>query len=198
MIFGMTNGMILGLPLQVFSVSVMEPPQVLWSVEKGKYGGVELSLSGLMVKIDSLNSYYYGGYLSNASVPDWNGRPRATSNLVRYKMDGNLWTKLAGPDDIRRAEGVMTFIPASDGGMLVYFGGVQDPDRNGTMIPQPMDQIFLYDIISNKWHVQKANGTTPEHRRKFCAGAVWSKDRSSYNMYNSPCALLLPLFSPSS
>ncbi|KAJ4188311.1 hypothetical protein NW767_011973 [Fusarium falciforme] len=127
--------------------------------------------------------YYYGGYLSNASMPDWNGPPRATSNLVRYKMDGNLWTKLAGPDDIRRAEGVMTFIPASDGGMLVYFGGVQDPDRNGTMIPQPMDQIFIYDIISNKWHVQEANGTIPEHRRKFCAGAVWSKDRSSYNIY---------------
>ncbi|KAH7176153.1 hypothetical protein EDB81DRAFT_897224 [Dactylonectria macrodidyma] len=116
----------------------------------------------------SLNRYYYGGYLSNASVSDWSGRPRATSDLIRYEMDGNSWSKLAGPDDIRRAEGVMTFIPASDGGMLVYFGGVQDPHHNGTMIPQPMEQIFLYDMISNK---------------RFCAGAVWAKDRSSYNIY---------------
>ncbi|EXL65429.1 hypothetical protein FOPG_18346 [Fusarium oxysporum f. sp. conglutinans race 2 54008] len=91
--------------------------------------------------------------------------------------------KLAGPDDTERAEGVLTFIPASDRGMLVYFGGVQDPGHNGTMIPQPMEQIFLYDIISNKWHVQVANGTVPEYRRKFCAGAVWAEDRSSYNIY---------------
>ncbi|KAH6866037.1 hypothetical protein B0T10DRAFT_612002 [Thelonectria olida] len=125
--------------------------------------------------------YYYGGYLSNASVLGWSGYRRATSDLVRYKMDGNSWTKLAGPDHIKRAEGVMTFIPASDSGMLVYFGGAQD--RNGTLIPQPMEQIFVYDIISNKWHVQEANGTIPEHRRRFCAGAVWSKDRSSYNIY---------------
>ncbi|KAI5458304.1 hypothetical protein BGZ63DRAFT_474676 [Mariannaea sp. PMI_226] len=127
--------------------------------------------------------YYYGGYLSNASVPDWTGDPQATSDLIRYQMDDQSWTKLAGPDKIRRAEGVMTFIPASDAGMLIYFGGVQDRDDNGTMVPQPMEQIFLYDIISNEWHIQQATGTIPEYRRRFCAGAVWSKDRSSYNIY---------------
>jgi hypothetical protein len=99
-------------------------------------------------------------------------------------MDGNTWTNLTGPDSIGRAEGVMTFIPASDGGMLVYFGGVQDPYGNGNVIPQPMEQIFVYDIISNKWHIQQATGTIPEYRRKFCAGAVWAADRSSYNMYD--------------
>ncbi|CAG7565299.1 unnamed protein product [Fusarium equiseti] len=127
--------------------------------------------------------YYYGGYRSNHSVPGWTGPPRAAPDLIRYKMDTNSWTKLAGPDDIKRAEGVMTFIPASDRGMLVYFGGLQDPGDNGTMVPQPMDRIFLYDIISNKWHIQEANGTIPDYRRRFCAGAVWAKDRSSYNIY---------------
>ena len=107
-------------------------------------------------------------------------------------MDTNSWTKLAGPDDIKRAEGVMTFIPASDRGMLVYFGGLQDPGDNGTMVPQPMDQVFLYDIISNKWHIQEANGIVPEYRKRFCAGAVWAKDRSSYNMYRS-LFIYLPL-----
>ncbi|KAF5566697.1 hypothetical protein FPHYL_3638 [Fusarium phyllophilum] len=127
--------------------------------------------------------YYYGGYLSRASVSDWTGERRATSDLIRYQMDSNTWAKLSGPDDIRRAEGVMTFIPASDRGMLVYFGGFQDPGDNGTMISQPLDEIFLYDMISNKWHVQKANGTIPESRGRFCAGAIWAEDRSSYNIY---------------
>ncbi|SPJ70371.1 uncharacterized protein FTOL_00099 [Fusarium torulosum] len=127
--------------------------------------------------------YYYGGYLSRASVTDWSGDRRATSDLIRYNMDSNTWARLSGPDDINRAEGVMTFIPASDRGMLVYFGGFQDPGHNGTMVSQPLDEIFLYDIISNKWHVQKANGTIPENRGRFCAGAVWAEDRSSYNIY---------------
>ncbi|KAF4500542.1 hypothetical protein FAGAP_3275 [Fusarium agapanthi] len=126
--------------------------------------------------------YYYGGYLSRASVADWSGERRATSDLIRYQMDSNTWAKLSGPDDIKRAEGAMTFIPASDRGMLVYFGGLQDLDDNGTMISQPLDEIFLYDMISNKWHVQKANGTIPESRGRFCAGAVWAEDRSSYNI----------------
>ncbi|KAK2684843.1 hypothetical protein QWA68_016553 [Fusarium oxysporum] len=120
---------------------------------------------------------------SNASVPGWSGRPRPTSDLVFYNMDDKSWDKYEGPDDIGRAEGVMTFIPVSDGGMLVYFGGVQDPGHNGTMIPQPMEQIFVYDIMSDNWFVQEANGTIPEYRRRFCAGAVWAKDRSSYNIY---------------
>lgn len=134
-------------------------------------------------------SYYYGGYLSRASVTDWSGERRATSDLIRYNMDSNTWARLSGPDDINRAEGVMTFIPASDRGMLVYFGGLQDPDDNGTMVSQSLDEIFLYDIISNRWHVQKANGTIPENRGRFCAGAVWAEDRSSYNMYDTPLLL---------
>ncbi|KAF4447203.1 hypothetical protein F53441_9250 [Fusarium austroafricanum] len=127
--------------------------------------------------------YYYGGYLSRASDSDWSGKRRATADLIRYKMDDNAWSKLAGPDNIKRAEGVMTFIPASDRGMLVYFGGVQDPENNGTLVAQPMDQIFIYDIISNKWHIQEASGSVPDSRGKFCAGAVWTEDRSSYNIY---------------
>jgi hypothetical protein len=126
--------------------------------------------------------YLYGGYLSNASVPGWRGPPSATKGLIRYRMDDNSWMNLTGPDTIGRAEGVMVSLPVSDGGMLVYFGGVQDIYRNGTMVPQPMDQIFLYDIISNRWHIQTANGTIPEVRKRFCAGAVWAKDKSSYNM----------------
>jgi hypothetical protein len=38
-------------------------------------------------------------------------------------MDTNSWSNLTGPDDVRRAEGAMVFIPIGDAGMLIYFGG---------------------------------------------------------------------------
>lgn len=127
--------------------------------------------------------YYYGGYLSEKSVPGWSGGPLATTGMIRYDMNSNSFANITGPDGVGRAEGVMTFIPVSDNGMLIYFGGVQDPFQNGTLIAQPLDQIFLYDVVSTKWHIQTATGTIPENRRRFCAGAVWAKDQSSYNMY---------------
>lgn len=66
--------------------------------------------------------------------------------------------------------------------MLIYFGGIQDPDANGTGTGQPMDQIFLFDVLNNKWYTQKASGAIPEMRRRFCAGVTWAVDQSSYNM----------------
>ena len=84
--------------------------------------------------------YWYGGWLSNETVPTWAANPRALSNFLQYDMIHNTWTNSSGPDSIGRAEGVMVYIPASDGGMLVYFGGVQDPSWSGSSITgQPMN-----------------------------------------------------------
>ena len=128
--------------------------------------------------------YYLGGWMSNDSVPGWSGPPVATSSMVKYDMNKNEWTNITGPtDSIRRAEGVLMFIPIGDDGMLVYFGGVQDRYQNGTIVGQPMDQIWLYDVLSSKWYPQTATGTVPEMRARFCAGATWATDQSSYNMY---------------
>lgn len=46
-----------------------------------------------------------------------------------------------------------------------------------------MSTIFLYDIAEGKWYRQEATGQIPENRRKFCAGATWAQDQSSYNIY---------------
>lgn len=46
-----------------------------------------------------------------------------------------------------------------------------------------MNEIRLYDIANSKWYMQNATGDIPEMRNKFCAGATWADDRSSYNMY---------------
>ena len=126
--------------------------------------------------------YYYGGWKSKNTVPGWTGPPVAMAGLVKYSMDSNHMSNNTGPDKIGRAEGAMVFIPIGDGGMLVYFGGVQDLHGNGTVVGQPMDKILLYDVLSSKWYTQNATGTVPQMRRRFCAGATWAPDQSSYNM----------------
>ena len=77
----------------------------------------------------------------------------------------------------------MVHIPASDGGMLVYFGGISTPYGNETVVGEPMSNIRLYDVSNAKWYNQTATGQVPEMRRRFCAGATWAADKSSYNVY---------------
>ncbi|TEA15596.1 Kelch repeat-containing protein [Colletotrichum sidae] len=140
---------------------------------------------GAGVSVDSRGeAYYYGGWLSNASIPGWGATPPvATNGLVKYTMDTNSWSNNTGPDNVRRAEGSLHYIPAGGGGMLVYFGGIQDLNANGTVEGQPMDQIFMYDILSSRWYTQTAVGQVPDMRRRFCAGVTWAEDQSSYNIY---------------
>lgn len=126
--------------------------------------------------------YYYGGWMNNATDAEWGTGPGIpTSYMLRYNMDTNTWTNSTGPDDIPRAEGVMVYIPAGDGGMIIYFGGIQSTG-NGTWKGQPMEEILIYDVLSGKTYKQNATGHVPEMRRRFCAGATWVDDQSSYNM----------------
>ncbi|KAH7116643.1 hypothetical protein B0J13DRAFT_653225 [Dactylonectria estremocensis] len=127
--------------------------------------------------------YYYGGWMNNATDASWGSGPGIlTSYLLKYDMDSNLWTNTTAPDKVGRAEGVMVYIPAGDGGMIIYFGGIRDAG-NGTWEGQPMEEIIIYDILSGKPYVQNATGNVPEPRRRFCAGVTWPDDQSSYNIY---------------
>ncbi|KAE8354609.1 hypothetical protein BDV28DRAFT_156106 [Aspergillus coremiiformis] len=156
--------------------SPMKPDATQKNIQRASYGaGVALQ--------DRAAGFYYGGWLSNASVPAWGSLPpMALSGLLEYDMLQNSWTNSTGPDTVGRAEGVMVYIPSSEG-MLVYFGGVKTPYSNGTVVGQPMDEILLYDISGSKWYTQKATGQVPEQRRRFCAGVTWAQDYSSYNIY---------------
>ncbi|KLU93015.1 hypothetical protein MAPG_11954, partial [Magnaporthiopsis poae ATCC 64411] len=129
--------------------------------------------------------FYYGGWMSNATVPGWGARPAvATSYMLKYDYDTNTWSNDTGPDAVRRAGGAMTFIPAGDGGLLVYLGGVMDRNGDGSPVEgQSLSQIFIYDIANSKWYTQIALGAIPANRRRFCIGASWPADRSSYNIY---------------
>lgn len=147
------------------------PSNGIQSVSWG--GGVAIPELGM--------AYILGGWLNNNTVPSWSGPPFATSGLVQYNMDHKTWTNNSGPDTTPRVEGVMTYLPAGDNGLLVYFGGFSVFD-NGTANPSPMTNIYIYDIVSTKWYTQTASGDIPAARKRFCAGTAWAADQSSYNM----------------
>ncbi|RYC79364.1 hypothetical protein BFJ63_vAg17753 [Fusarium oxysporum f. sp. narcissi] len=92
--------------------------------------------------------------------------------LIKYEMDSNTWSNTTGPDEKGRAEGAMIFTPVGDGGMLVYFGGAQGLYGNGTLTPQSLGEVFLFDVANVKWYTQKTTGDTPQNRRRFCGGAT--------------------------
>jgi hypothetical protein len=75
--------------------------------------------------------YYYGGWLTNTSVPGYGVRT-PLANMLVYDMIANSFRNQSGPDDTPRAEGVMLYVPSGDNGMLVYFGGLEFPDGNST------------------------------------------------------------------
>ncbi|KAI9730989.1 MAG: hypothetical protein M1834_005450 [Cirrosporium novae-zelandiae] len=157
-----------------------------WNLSTSDTTGLERASWGAGVAVDDIaKGYYYGGWLSNTSIPGWSGDAMATSNLLIYDMIENTWTNNSGPDTTPRAEGVMVYLPISDGGMLVHFGGISTPyaPENNTIVGENMSSIHLYDISSSKWYTQTATGNVPDQRRRFCAGATWAQDRSSFNIY---------------
>lgn len=42
-----------------------------------------------------------------------------TSYLLKYAMDSNSWTNITAPDEVCRAEGVMVYVPADRGYMII-------------------------------------------------------------------------------
>ncbi|KAI4954308.1 hypothetical protein J4E91_002020 [Alternaria rosae] len=123
--------------------------------------------------------FYFGGWLSNKTTPGWNGPPMATTGLIRFDMSTGDLQNTTGPDETGRAEGQLVFLPVSDSGVLVYFGGIEDSYRNGSFDAT----IHIYDMASSKWYTQTASGDVPDTRRQFCADVTWPDDQSSFNIY---------------
>lgn len=99
-------------------------------------GSIQRVSYGAGTEVDSLGvGYYYGGWLNNRTMPGWVGSPIATSNLIQFEFSTGMIRNNSGPDAIGRAEGQLIYLPASDSGLLIYFGGVEDPSRNGTTVP---------------------------------------------------------------
>lgn len=85
--------------------------------------------------------YYYGGYLNNKTVQKWgNTKSLMLSSLVSFDMNTQAWFNRT-PDTTPRAEGSLHYIPVSQAGMLVYFGGLQT-NPNGEVVFVSLDEII--------------------------------------------------------
>ncbi|KAH6889678.1 hypothetical protein B0T10DRAFT_571714 [Thelonectria olida] len=137
-----------------FGAPGLTPPPKIAS-----YGaGVGVSETGM--------GYYLGGWISNASMSGWTQPRTMSSNFYSYAYDTGKFSPAASLDKHPRAEGAMVWIPAGDPqGLLVYMGGILTPYENGTIAPQPFDEIFVFDA------------------RQFCMDVAWAPDKSSFNIY---------------
>ncbi|SMR41225.1 unnamed protein product [Zymoseptoria tritici ST99CH_1E4] len=126
--------------------------------------------------------YYYGGWTDNSGGNAYSTAATAKSKMIVYEYESNIWHEIRFIDDIPRAEGALFYIPASDHGMLIYLGGVEQ-NVNGTYDGAAVDKINVFDIGSGVSYTQQTSGTPPAKRRRFCGGVTWPDDRSSYNIY---------------
>lgn len=76
-------------------------------------------------------AYYLGGYQDNGTLSGWHGPRIYSPDLVSFNMVTRQYLNSSGPDTAGRGEGVMVFLPASTGGLLVYFGGLRQERPGG-------------------------------------------------------------------
>lgn len=74
--------------------------------------------------------YYYGGWKTVRTTYNAGG-DTIISDLVSYGFDNQVFKRMSFGDSTPRAEGTLYYLPVSDAGMLIYFGGIQQTS-NGT------------------------------------------------------------------
>ncbi|KAF2820057.1 hypothetical protein CC86DRAFT_245247, partial [Ophiobolus disseminans] len=129
---------------------------------------------------DAGTAFYLGGYHDNRTDQSWTAPRSYSSSLVEFDMVNRKYTNHSGPNDSGRGEGLAVFVPASNTGLLIYFGGVVQAKRTKELTWQ---NIWIYDISLKKWYQQIATGDIPEARSRFCGAVAWPDDKSSYNIY---------------
>jgi hypothetical protein len=100
------------------------------SASDGSQTGVSWPAFGAGTVTDTGTAYYYGGYLNNRSVTKWSGESLMLNSLTSFDMNTRSWSNHTY-DQTPRAEGSLHYLPASAGGMLVYFGGVETNTSGG-------------------------------------------------------------------
>ncbi|KAH7080975.1 hypothetical protein FB567DRAFT_595300 [Paraphoma chrysanthemicola] len=132
---------------------------------------------------DAGTAFYLGGYHDSSTNQGWMTSRRYTPNLIEFDLVNRRYTNHSGPNSDGRGEGLMVFVPASNVGLLIYFGGLVQSTNEATIANMAMDTIWIYDISLHKWYQQKATGDVPEPRSRFCGTVAWPDDKSSFNMY---------------
>jgi hypothetical protein len=113
---------------------------------------------------DTGTAYYYGGYLTNLSMPKWSGERLMLNSLTSFNMNTRSWSNDTY-DQTPRAEGTLHFIPASAGGMLVYFGGVEMNNSVATYVSFRHLTLVLITI-----NISQANMSVGDTLRSIISG----------------------------
>lgn len=82
---------------------------------------------------------------------------------------------------------IVVYLRKGQLGVLLAFGGYQTTYRGSEFTDWDWDRrnfsdIFVYDIFSNTWYLQKATGDLPPLRTDFCAGVSAAPDDSSFQV----------------
>lgn len=108
------------------------------SASDGSLTNIKWPTLGASTVTDTGTAYYYGGYLTNLSMPKWSGDRLMLNSLTTFNMNTRSWQNNTY-DQTPRAEGSLHFIPASDSGMLVYFGGLQTNNDMTSYVSQHLN-----------------------------------------------------------
>lgn len=138
-----------------------------WTYDESDYTWSNISTEGdavsyvahgmSTVSADAGVAYYLGGYHDSHTDVGWSSSRIYTSNLVMFDMVNRKYSNSTGPDSIGRGEGIMTFIPASTSGLLVYFGGIiQDTDDQE--VHGASMSVSGYRIVRSETSVLKLTG----------------------------------------
>ena len=100
-------------PAAQFSLWYYDALYDQWHSKTADPSIASVSFGASAVVDDRAWAYYYGGWLSNATVLGWTGNPVAQPGMIKYDMIADEWQNYTFYDGIPRAEGVMFYIPAS-------------------------------------------------------------------------------------
>lgn len=124
-----------------------------WSVPETRVQGggkIERAAEGAGVSIPSRGKgYYFGGHLDGYTTRGWSQSVERLylTSMVEYDMASGEWTNHTeeGASFPERADGVLTFIPWGEEGILIALGG-----GNNQSFSQ-LNIIDVFDIKNNRW-----------------------------------------------
>ena len=176
-----------------------------WSEAVGPTGNVPYPASALRAAngaaaSDGEHGYYIGGYIDQLTTKTFHNFPWPT-----YRQAGGLQTFDFGSLNLTNSSdggyfasqyyynesfyydpGCMLYTPlfGAKGLLILLGGGGQSGPFVHEWLPNQgdFDNITIYDIHTQTWLSQKATGTIPDPRAKFCAVGVANGDNSTFDM----------------
>lgn len=119
-------------PPQQYTLWLFDTIYNTWNASNTDAPSTPNSFGASTVDQNKGTAYYYGGWKSNATEVGFPGEPQLQSGLVTLDLSTRQWSQSLFIDDTPRGEGALFYIPASDQGMLVYFGGIQQNSSSGS------------------------------------------------------------------